>query len=174
MARAGEMAQRLTAYTILAEDLSSVPSTRVREFTTACKPVPGGFNTFGLCRHLHSCVHTHTKNLKRKRKLGLERWLNGWGYWLFFQRTRVWIPAPTWFHYNSGKCWVLLRWCLRPTQVFPLHCHWKLQWVMTFFYSVTTKLHAICSTIKHVIRVTWRYSKQLFYIKTESSVSKRL
>jgi hypothetical protein len=52
------MAQWLRMFNILAEDLSSVRSTQVRQFTAACNSSSRGHDTFsGPLGHLHSHVY---------------------------------------------------------------------------------------------------------------------
>jgi hypothetical protein len=54
---AGDMAHMLRALTGLPGDLSSVPRTRSRSFTTASKPSSRGSNV--LCLHKHPYTHAH-------------------------------------------------------------------------------------------------------------------
>jgi hypothetical protein len=59
-AGAGEMAQWF-AVAALPEDLSSVPSTKIRQLTTVHNSSSKGPYTSGLCLHVHTCVRAHTQ-----------------------------------------------------------------------------------------------------------------
>lgn len=56
----GKMAQQLTALSALKEDLSQIPSTHSRGFTTTCDFNSNGTHALlGSLRTLHSYTHTH-------------------------------------------------------------------------------------------------------------------
>lgn len=66
--RAGEVSQQLKAWTALAEDLSSVPSTQVRQLTAVCKlqlqEVLAPLASKGTCTVMAIPTHRHIQFLK--------------------------------------------------------------------------------------------------------------
>lgn len=72
---ATEMAQRLRAFAVLPEDVSSIPSTYVRELATPITSAPKNGTLSGLCRQQHTCaghsqrqVNKNTNKYKTKIK----------------------------------------------------------------------------------------------------------
>jgi hypothetical protein len=57
---AGEMAQWLRAYTVLPEDLRSIPSTHIRWLTTICNSSSrGSSDQASADMHPHTPIHTY-------------------------------------------------------------------------------------------------------------------
>jgi hypothetical protein len=73
--RTVDMAQQLTVHTLLAEDLSSIPSTHVTQLKTVCYSSSKEFSTFLFQQtlsltgmHILPYRHMHIHMIKNKRK----------------------------------------------------------------------------------------------------------